>query len=86
MNQIVWTRKALKQLQSIDTRYISAIRHKVKMLSSFPNVTLDLKKLQATDNQYRLRVNDYQVLFEVIDGQPTIISIQAVKRRTSTTY
>ncbi|MDH3001557.1 hypothetical protein A1D23_02985 [Chelonobacter oris] len=86
MNRIMWTRKALKQLQSIDTRYISAIRRKVKELSSFPDVTLDLKKMKGVDNQYRLRVGDYRVLFEVIDGKPTVISIQAVKRSTSTTY
>lgn len=86
MNQIAWTRKAIKQLQSIDTRYISAIRRKVKELEKFPDVTLDLKKLSGANNQYRLRVGDYRILFEVIDGQPIVISIQAVKRRTSTTY
>lgn len=86
MNQITWTKKALKQLLSIDTRYISAIRRKVEELKTFPDVALDLKKMKGADNQYRLRVGDYRILFEVINDQPTIISIQAVKRRTSTTY
>ncbi|WP_044470472.1 type II toxin-antitoxin system RelE family toxin [Mannheimia massilioguelmaensis] len=86
MNQIYWTKKALKQLLAIDQRYVTAIRNKVNELKEFPNVTLDLKKMKSENNQYRLRVGDYRILFEIIHGEPTIINIQMVKRRTSTTY
>ncbi|HDR0635829.1 MULTISPECIES: type II toxin-antitoxin system RelE family toxin [Pasteurella] len=86
MNQINWTKKAIKQLLSIDQRYVKPIREKVNALNAFPDVKLDLKKMSGKDNQYRLRVGDYRVLFEVIDGEPRIINIQTVKRRTSTTY
>ncbi|MGF7433123.1 type II toxin-antitoxin system RelE family toxin [Pasteurella bettyae] len=86
MNQIYWTKKALKQLLAIDQRYVTAIRNKVNELKEFPNVTLDLKKMKSEYNQYRLRVGDYRILFEIIHGEPTIINIQMVKRRTSTTY
>ncbi|AFF24649.1 type II toxin-antitoxin system RelE/ParE family toxin [Pasteurella multocida] len=86
MNQISWTKKAIKQLLSIDQRYVKSIREKVNALNTFPDVKLDLKKMSGKDNQYRLRVGDYRVLFEVIDGEPRIINIQTVKRRTSTTY
>ncbi|HDR0632290.1 type II toxin-antitoxin system RelE/ParE family toxin [Pasteurella multocida] len=86
MNQINWTKKAIKQLLSIDQRYVKSIREKVNALNTFPDVKLDLKKMSGKDNQYRLRVGDYRVLFEVIDGEPRIINIQTVKRRTSTTY
>lgn len=86
MNQVIWTKKAIKQLLNIDQRYVSSIRHKVNQLQSFPDVLLDLKKMKGEDNQYRLRVGDYRILFEVINGEPTVISIQTVKRRTSTTY
>ncbi|GJJ79443.1 MULTISPECIES: type II toxin-antitoxin system RelE family toxin [Pasteurella] len=86
MNQISWTKKAIKQLLSIDQRYVKPIREKVNALNTFPDVKLDLKKMSGKDNQYRLRVGDYRVLFEVIDGEPRIINIQTVKRRTSTTY
>ncbi|HHE3573004.1 type II toxin-antitoxin system RelE/ParE family toxin [Pasteurella multocida] len=86
MNQINWTKKAIKQLLSIDQRYVKPIREKVNALNTFPDVKLDLKKMSGKDNQYRLRVGDYRVLFEVIDGEPRIINIQTVKRRTSTTY
>lgn len=86
MNQINWTKKALKQLLSIDQRYISNIRKKVNQLTTFPDVKLDLKKMKGEESQYRLRVGDYRILFEVINGEPTIINIQTIKRRTSTTY
>lgn len=86
MNQINWTKKAIKQLLSIDQRYVTSIRKKVNELQAFPNVTLDLKKIVGEDSQYRLRIGDYRILFEVINGEPTIINIQTVKRRTSTTY
>ncbi|HDR0968097.1 TPA: type II toxin-antitoxin system RelE/ParE family toxin [Pasteurella multocida] len=86
MNQISWTKKAIKQLLSIDQRYVKPIREKVNALNTFPDVKLDLKKMSGKDNQYRLRVGDYRVLFEVIDGEPRIINIQTVKCRTSTTY
>ncbi|MEB3504157.1 type II toxin-antitoxin system RelE/ParE family toxin [Pasteurella multocida] len=86
MNQISWTKKAIKQLLSIDQRYVKPIREKVNALNTFPYVKLDLKKMSGKDNQYRLRVGDYRVLFEVIDGEPRIINIQTVKCRTSTTY
>lgn len=86
MNEIVWTRRALKQLMSIDQRYIHRIKNKVSKLSDFPDVDLDIKKISGESNQFRLRVGIYRILFDVIDGKPVIINIQAVMRRTSTTY
>ncbi|AXY33938.1 type II toxin-antitoxin system RelE family toxin [Yersinia pseudotuberculosis] len=86
MVTVQWTTKARKQLLSIDTRYRKAISEKVNKLETFPAVTLDIKKLHSIDNQYRLRVGDYRVIFELTDGEPVICSIRTVKRRTSTTY
>ncbi|MBO1563265.1 MULTISPECIES: type II toxin-antitoxin system RelE family toxin [Yersinia pseudotuberculosis complex] len=86
MVTVQWTTKARKQLLSIDTRYRKAISEKVNQLETFPAVTLDIKKLHSIDNQYRLRVGDYRVIFELTDGEPVICSIRTVKRRTSTTY
>ncbi|MFC2292466.1 type II toxin-antitoxin system RelE/ParE family toxin [uncultured Kingella sp.] len=36
--------------------------------------------------QYRIRHGDYRIFFEVIDGEPKIINIMQVKRRTTTNY
>lgn len=86
MNRIEWTIKATKQLLKIDSRYMKAIKDSVAELIDFPNVTLDVKKLQGSENQYRIRVGKYRILFDVINGEPRIISIKAVKRRTDQTY
>lgn len=86
MVAVQWTKKALKQLFSIDTRYRKTIKEKVDKLITFPSVELDIKKLKATDNQFRMRVGDYRIIFQVENGEPVICTIQEVKRRTSTTY
>lgn len=86
MVTVQWTMKAIKQLRSIDTRYRKAISEKVSQLESFPGVTLDIKKLHGLEQQYRLRVGDYRIIFEITDGEPVICAITSVKRRTSTTY
>ena len=60
---------------------------KVSELEDFPDVQLDLKKMQGSkDKEYRVRVGVYRVLFTVIDGKPTIIRIDEVMRRQSNTY
>lgn len=63
-----------------------AIATKVEQLGTFPAVRLDIKKLHDADNQYRLRVGNYRIIFEIVDEEPIVCLIQQVKRRTSTTY
>lgn len=86
MVRIVWTVKAFKQLNRIDTRYRQQIKRKVDELAGFPMVDLDLKKLNSKNAQYRLRVGDYRVIFEIIDDEPRVLEVQEVLRRTSRTY
>lgn len=86
MVEVKWSKKAIKQLLTIDTRYRKLISDKVNKLVTFPTVDLDIKKLHGVNGQYRLRVGDYRVIFEIIDGEPVICTIKEVKRRTSQTY
>ncbi|MCG7368247.1 type II toxin-antitoxin system RelE/ParE family toxin [Pantoea sp. ACRSH] len=86
MVEVVWSKRALKHLTKIDSRYRKVINEKTQQLVTFPLVTLDIKKLQDTDNQYRLRVGDYRVIFELIEGEPVVLRIEEVTRRTSRTY
>lgn len=86
MVAVQWTKKATKQLLSIDIRYRKAIKEKVDKLIAFPAVELDIKKLKATDSKYRMRVGDYRIIFQIENGEPVVCTIQEVKRRTSTTY
>ncbi|WP_147200836.1 type II toxin-antitoxin system RelE/ParE family toxin [Pantoea sp. CCBC3-3-1] len=86
MAKVKWSAKAAKQLLRIDSRYVKPITKKVGELSAFPDVILDLKKLTGKGAEYRLRVGDYRVMFEVIDGAPVVIEITQVSRRQSKTY
>ena len=86
MNNENCPKDALRQLLKIDSRYQKAIREKVNALSSFPNEALDTKKLKGEEGKWRLRVGNYRVIFEVINGQPKVINIQAIKRRSERTY
>lgn len=86
MVEVVWSKRALKHLTKIDSRYRKVINEKTQQLVTFPLVTLDIKKLQDTDNQYRLWVGDYRVIFELIEGEPVVLRIEEVTRRTSRTY
>ena len=56
MVRVDWSRRALKHLMKIDKRYQKIIYQKVGELVSFPVVTLDIKKMQGSDNHYRPRV------------------------------
>ncbi|AIN13400.1 type II toxin-antitoxin system RelE/ParE family toxin [Yersinia pestis] len=86
MVKVDWSRKAVKQLLSIDAKYRKPISEKVNKLTNFPAVDLDIKKLQMGDNQYRMRVGNYRVIFQIVEGTPVICTIQDVKRRTTATY
>lgn len=87
MPKVEWSNKARKQLSRIDSRYRETIYDKVSELTKFPDVQLDLKKLEGSkDKEYRVRVGVYRVLFTVIDGNPKIIQIDEVMRRQSKTY
>ncbi|WP_145476698.1 type II toxin-antitoxin system RelE family toxin [Yersinia similis] len=86
MVKVDWSRKAVKQLLSIDVRYRKSISEKVNKLTNFPAVDLDIKKLQVGTGQYRMRVGNYRIIFQIIEGTPMICTIQEVKRRTTTTY
>ncbi|MDE9454559.1 MULTISPECIES: type II toxin-antitoxin system RelE family toxin [Xenorhabdus] len=86
MVKVVWSKAATKQLIRIDTRYQKAIKNKVSLLTGFPLVDLDIKKLAETEARYRLRVGDYRILFELSGKEPKILEVQEVKRRQTNTY
>lgn len=86
MGNVLWSKRALKQLLTIDRRYRQAIKDKTAQLVAFPPVILDVKKLEGEENYHRLRVGDYRAIFELVQGKPLVLLIQQVKRRTSRTY
>ncbi|EJD6546919.1 type II toxin-antitoxin system RelE family toxin [Klebsiella pneumoniae] len=88
MPELEWTRKAEKQLSQIPEPYRSTIRNTVKELRKWPDVeNLEIGKLTDDKEQRRkLVVGNYRVLWKIVKGQPVVIEILEVLRRTSKTY
>jgi mRNA interferase RelE/StbE len=57
---------ALKSIQQIDKTTRNRILDHIKLLSENPkSAELDIKKMQGTENQFRLRVGSYQVVYSI---------------------
>ncbi|EKN9212571.1 type II toxin-antitoxin system RelE/ParE family toxin [Salmonella enterica] len=86
MVKVIWSKTAQRQIQRIDIRYQKSIKDKAEELKGFPLVALDFKTLSGSENRFRLRVGAYRVIFDVEDGEPRILEIKEVKRRSTNTY
>ncbi|MDU5837896.1 MAG: hypothetical protein E7J63_21650 [Pantoea sp.] len=88
MPELEWKRKAEKQLSQIPEPYRTRIRNTVKELRKWPDVeNLEIEKLTDDKEQRRkLVVGNYRVLWIIVKGQPVVIEILEVLRRTSKTY
>ncbi|MEN4803100.1 hypothetical protein [Pantoea agglomerans] len=88
MPEINWTKKALKQLYGLPQKEGNAIEDAVEALAKWPDIPhLKVEKL-TDDKQKRMKlvVGHYRVLWKIEKGQPVMIDILEVVRRTSTTY
>lgn len=87
MNTIEWSTKAARQLRKIgDKAKRQSIFGEVQQLMDWPNCTGNIKRLRGRDD-YRLRVGDYRVIFEIDQsGTPIIITITQVEKRNERTY
>lgn len=87
MPKIVWKRSAEKQLDKLPRSDSENIRKAVKELEKWPDTAhLNIEKITDTKAHNRLRVGNYRVIWELKKGEPTVIEIQQVLRRTSRTY
>ncbi|NCD26706.1 MAG: type II toxin-antitoxin system RelE/ParE family toxin [Deltaproteobacteria bacterium] len=85
MTQILWTKKATKQLLKLPVNDAGRIKLAVDGLAEWPSV----KQVKALTNRedYRLRVGDYRVFFRVdAEGNPVVITIERVERRNEHIY
>jgi mRNA interferase RelE/StbE len=75
--RIEWKASALRELKRIDRQDVPRIVAAVGTLSDNPFPT-GVRKLQGTENTYRMRVGDYRVLYEVYHSS---ICIQIIRVR-----
>ncbi|OOR99786.1 hypothetical protein B0187_02975 [Haemophilus paracuniculus] len=87
MNEIQWTpkaRKSLAKINQLDVR--TKVFNAVTELQHWPQCHLDIIRLQGRSD-YRLRVGNYRVIFEIdTQGNPIIITINQVEKRDERTY
>ena len=77
--QLEFKPKAVKDLQTIPRKMQQRVLDKIELLQE--NLQGDIKKLTNFTPEYRLRVGDYRVLFEI--GQQTIIIYRIRHRKES---
>lgn len=68
--EIIYTKQAVKNIKSIDSRVKDRIKSGIEKIPFG-----DIKKLQGYLTLYRLRIGDYRVIYEIIDDKIIIDAI-----------
>lgn len=72
---------ALKNLQKLDSPTRNRILDHINILSENPrNPDLDIKKMQGVDNQFRLRVGNFRIVFSIYRQELVIAIIRVATR------
>jgi mRNA interferase RelE/StbE len=71
MYQVIVEKRALKELLQIPRNYAKAIRTAIDDLASDPHPYGSIK-LKGSDDEYRIRVGTYRVLYSVQDDIVTV--------------
>jgi mRNA interferase RelE/StbE len=81
MFEIKYAKSVKKDLSKIDKKYLEKIKHEIEFLTVFPNV-VNIKKLSAHPlADYRLRIGDYRVLFDVYREEQVIFVLKIGHRK-----
>lgn len=77
-----WRERAVRQLRAIPEPAALAILRALTPLGDDPRrVDANVKKLAGYDDRYRLRVGDYRVIYDIMDGQIVILIVGVGHRR-----
>jgi mRNA interferase RelE/StbE len=77
-----WRERAVRQLQAIPQPAALTILRALTPLGDDPRrPDASIKKLAGYDDRYRLRVGDYRVIYEIMDGQLVILNVGVGHRR-----
>ena len=77
-----WREKAVRQLRAIPQPTALTILRALATLGDDPRAPdINVRKLIGYDDRYRLRVGDYRVIYDIIDGQLVILVVGVGHRR-----
>ena len=81
MNYVIKIPKsAQKQIDNLPNTLKDRILEKIKALETEPRPS-GIVKLKNSESEYRLRVGDYRVRYEIDDAKQTILILQCKHRR-----
>lgn len=77
---VTFARSARKELEALDPRLVARIVGRIEALITQPRPS-GSQKLKGTENQWRVRVGDYRVVYEIDDRDCTILVARIRHRR-----
>jgi mRNA interferase RelE/StbE len=69
-----------KQIDNLPTTFKTRVLEKIKGLQTEPRPS-GVVKLKNSEQEYRLRVGDYRVRYEIDDTKQTVLILQCKHRR-----
>ena len=79
--EIKFYKDTLKSIQRLDKPTRNRILDHINILSENPkHPELDIKRMQGTVNQYRLRVGSYRVIYSIFNDHLIIVIIKVGSR------
>lgn len=78
--RVALTSSAEKELDQLPSRMITRIFPRLEYLSSVPR-PVGCKKLKGGDNEWRIRVGDYRIVYVVDDAARTVDVTRIAHRR-----
>lgn len=78
--QIEFTKGALKKLKKLPTDIKERIDSKILELADEPRPN-GVKKLEGDDSLYRIRVNDYRIIYQIQDNVLLVTVVKVGHRR-----
>jgi mRNA interferase RelE/StbE len=78
--QIEWKKSALRELKRLDRKIIPRVISAVESLSTDPFPS-GVRKLQGSDNTYRVRVGQYRIVYEIFQARIVIVILRVRHRK-----
>ena len=76
---ILFARSARKELQALDPTVANRVIRRIESLAATPRPP-GCKKLEGSDNLWRIRIGDWRVIYSV-DDRKRVVDISAVRHR-----
>jgi len=76
---IVFARSARKELQALDPTIARRVLRRIEALAAAPRPS-GCKKLEGSDNLWRIRIGDWRVIYAIDDGK-RLVDVSAVRHR-----